>query len=356
MKIYFDKSLIQKEYLSFLAPLLWCPDFPLRWEDKNQIKDRFEYGKTLLSFSPQETCDFFVYPKYFRLDNFDELKWYSNDAKIHAKKVLVFSYGEIDDYIDINENIVWYKRATKIWNPDNEYCLPPFPEDLLPYNHNTIPSIQTWKKHKYSLGYTWYSNYVDIWSFFHYLFVRYMGMICRIPFIKKLLIKCKKESIYGRLINAWIGNYCRWKTIQYIWKLDMYDFNFIQRRHALTTYVQKNLREEYIQNLIDTDFPLLVRWFGNYSIRHYEVLSLWKIPLYIDTWAKLPFDDVIPYDDIFIIVPFQELHEIGQYIDRYIAKNQWRFVEIQNNIRKIYETYFVMKNYYTTIVQRLKYK
>ena len=113
MKIYFDKKLIQHEYISFLAPLLWLPDFEIWWEDKNQIKERTEKGKTIIFSTTKKDCDYFVYPKYFLLDHWKELSEYAHEAKKHKKKVIVFSYGEIDYYINIDNNIIWFKRSTK---------------------------------------------------------------------------------------------------------------------------------------------------------------------------------------------------------------------------------------------------
>jgi len=356
MKVYFDKKIIQKEYLSFLAPLLWCPDFDIRWEDKKQIKERYNEGQKLLSSASKESCDYFVYPKYFLLNDFKELKKYSDEAKTYNKKVLVFSYGEIDDYINIDNNIIRFKRSTKRKNPDNEFCLPPFPEDFLPYNNNSITLIKEQKDKKYSIGYTWYSDYYNLSSFLYYISVRIIWIVFRRKYLKRLLMKLNNERIYGRLVNAGIGNYCRGKTIKYIKKLKKYEFDFIQRGHALTTYTKDKMREQYIQNLIKSDFVLLVRWFWNYSIRQYEVLSLGKIPIYIDTWAKLPFQDKIPYDELFIRVPIKKVHNIGKYIDSYIRKNQWNLTKIQKKIRDIYEEYFVMKNYYSKIIDLLQKK
>jgi len=93
-----------------------------------------------------------VYPKYFALEYFREVKKYANEAKNYGKKVIVFCYGEIDDYINISDNIIWYKRSTHRDNPSNELCLPPFPQDILPYNGNTIPFIKPTEK--YSIGFT----------------------------------------------------------------------------------------------------------------------------------------------------------------------------------------------------------
>jgi len=356
MKVYFDKKLIKKEYVSFLAPLLGLPDFDIWREDKDQIKEWTDYGKNFLSLSSEKECDYFVYPKYFKLEFSNELKTYSKKAKHHNKKVLVFYYWEIDDYIDISDNILWYKRSTKNINPDNEYCLPPFPQDLFAKVGNNIAFVDKQSKKPYSIWYTWYSNYFDLKSFIRYMFVRFVWIVCRTKLLKNILMLLKKEDLYATLVNAWYWNSCRSKTIKQLQKLKKYKFDFTQRAHALTIDAKVSMREEYIKNLVEIDFPLLVRGFWNYSVRQYEVLSLGKIPLYIDTDAKLPFEDEIPYKDLFIIVPFGDVKNIKKYIDHYIDKNQNKLVEIQKEIRNIYQEYFVMKNYYVRIINSLEKK
>gem|GEM_PF-4110324 len=59
----------------------------------------------------KQESDYFVFPVYFNLDLFDELKSLSIDAKALNKKVLVFYTSDIEDYIDINDNIIWFKRS-----------------------------------------------------------------------------------------------------------------------------------------------------------------------------------------------------------------------------------------------------
>jgi hypothetical protein len=116
----------------------------------------------------------------------------------------------------------------------------------------------------------------------------------------------------------------------------------------------RDKRAEYLENINISDFCLSVRGFWNYSVRHYEIFSSWRIPLYIDTGWKLPFEDEIPYDEIFVRVPFKDVDSIETYILSFLKKNNYKISDIWRNIRRIYEEYFVMSSCYKKIISKLK--
>lgn len=106
--------------------------------------------------------------------------------------------------------------------------------------------------------------------------------------------------------------------------------------------------------MINSDFALAVRGYANYSIRLYEIMSLGKIPLYIDTGAKLPFEDQIDYKKLFIIVPGNDMKHMERYINTYIARHGHEIASIQQQIRETYEQYFTIKNYHLKVIALLE--
>lgn len=351
MKVYFDRWLINDKYVSFLAPILWEPDFDIWWEDKGQIKEWFSQWKEYLIESSMQNSDYFVYPKYFSLELSKELGKYVELASKYWKKTIVFDYWEIDDYINISSNIIWFKRSTKKDNPSNEFCLPPFPHDVCSEVGEMKLILKPYDR--VSVWFCGYSKFLDIKSFVKYVISMTIWTISSLRIIKYILLKIWNTWLYQMLTNAWKWNYYRWKVVKYLSRMKKCKFNFIQRKHALTLENSSSFRKEYLLNLLSSTFSLSIRWYGNYSVRHYEILSAWKIPLYIDTWAKLPFQDEINYNDLFLIVPFSDVKNIEKHIDKYLEKNQANIKKIEQNVRKLYLNYFTMSNYYFKVIKKL---
>jgi hypothetical protein len=51
-------------------------------------------------------------------------------------------------------------------------------------------------------------------------------------------------------------------------------------------------RREFLQGVLDSDYVLAPRGFGNYSYRLYEALALGRVPVLPDTGAPLPCADL----------------------------------------------------------------
>lgn len=96
------------------------------------------------------------------------------------------------------------------------------------------------------------------------------------------------------------------------------------------------LREEYIQNMIDSDIILCCRGAGNFSFRLYECMSLGKIPLIIDTDISLPCSDKINWSDNFIVT---SIDDINKNVNAFWGKiGATDYMELQSKARYIYES------------------
>lgn len=350
LKIYFDsKLIIDWNYISFLSPILWNPTNHIWWEDEDQIKAWTKKWIKLIKLSTSiKDSDVVFFPIYFKLEYFDLVKKKSEEAQKYNKKLVVFYTSDIEDYIDISDNILWLKRSINKFWPKNEYSLPAFPEDL----KNKYKKIIL-NKEKVSVWYTWYSNYYNLKSFIFYNLLQIWRFIFSNKFIKKFLLKIKNEKYYHLLTNLWIWKYVRWKSIKYLKKSKNIKFNYIERRWWLYLDAPETIKKQYIENIVNSNFSLVARWNWNYSFRLYEVLSLWKIPVFIDTNSKLPFEDEIDYKNIFIWVPFNDIKNIEKYINDFLIANKWNLNNIQKEIRKIYEEFFLMENYYTKLITNI---
>ena len=334
----------------FLNPILWKYNQQIWWYDDEQCIEWSNEGKKYLEYSESpKDCDYFVYPKIFKLDNYNYIKCYIEKAKKYNKKVIIFSIDDMD--IPYNfENTIVFRTSFSKWHKW-EFWMPCFSKDLskiIPREELNIhknDSISIWY-----CGYTWYDSR-KMKIIYNILFVR--NLIFKNKFTKHFIFIFHIHKLYFYLIHAWLWRYYRQKMHKACLRIKKYKYNFIIRHTNLDPRNKDKAKEEYIKNIIDNDFPIVIRGSWNYSFRLYEVMSLWKIPIFIDTNCVLPFNDEIDYKNLFIWVPFEDIKNIEKYIDDYICKNENNIDDITKKIRDIYEKRLSMTWFYKHIIAKL---
>jgi hypothetical protein len=99
-------------------------------------------------------------------------------------------------------------------------------------------------------------------------------------------------------------------------------------------------REQYARNMLTCDYALVARGRGNFSFRLYEAMSVGAIPVFIDTDCRLPFDDVIPYRQLFVWVPASDVSSIAGHVARFHAAHDADSLYAhRRRIRQIYDRY-----------------
>ncbi|MEK7613190.1 MAG: exostosin family protein [Patescibacteria group bacterium] len=74
------------------------------------------------------------------------------------------------------------------------------------------------------------------------------------------------------------------------------------------------LRREFVDNLLESDYGLDIRGDANASMRLFEILSLGRIPVVIDTERNFPLQEKLDYNSFALIVDFRELGKLGERI------------------------------------------
>ena len=107
----------------------------------------------------------------------------------------------------------------------------------------------------------------------------------------------------------------RKEIINYINNINNLKKNFIIRNDFWGGNIWgSNVRNEYINNTLNSDFVICVRGAGNFSYRFYETLCLGRIPIVLDTDLDLPFNDFIDYDNKILIIKINEINTIEHKI------------------------------------------
>ncbi len=382
MKVYFDRTIVEQiERIPFLNPILWNykwkkPDNTWFYSEEQKL-EWTEKWKKLLTFSCVEECDYIVFPIDFKIDYISLLEKRAKFWKKYGKKVIVFYYNDCELPIpNLYDNIIVFRTSMNDKNPDNEFFMPWFPNDLwkeygIDYKSD-LNEISTW--------YVWYGWYYNFWTYLMYilavikfffiekiflwkLFYKFLINKSRsIWFLRKKILDAfwkkwiiKNPEIFNNTFLYLICCFDKWKIyrskiIKQIEK-SWIKFDFIEKNKYFSPW--EDNKKDYVKAIKKCTFPLAIRWNGNYSYRLYEIMSLWKIPLFIDTKCRLPFDNEIDYKNLFIWVPFDDIKNINKYVDKYLSKNKNNLEERQKNIRLVYENNFTIASYYTKIIEQL---
>ena len=98
-----------------------------------------------------------------------------------------------------------------------------------------------------------------------------------------------------------------------------------------------DVRREYVENLIHSDYVLCVRGSGNYSYRLYETLSLGRIPVLIDTDCALPFADEIDWRRHCVWVDADGIDQVAARVSEFHRRiSPDEFIELQHANRKLW--------------------
>ena len=126
--------------------------------------------------------------------------------------------------------------------------------------------------------------------------------------------------------------------------------------HADTVVGKAELvRQEFVDNLLQSDYGLDVRGDGNASTRLFEMLSLGCIPVIVDTERNFPFSGELDYAEFSLIVDFREISTLPERIaefHRTVTEEQ--FADMQRKAREAYLSYFRVDRVMPHIIQELQ--
>ncbi len=99
-------------------------------------------------------------------------------------------------------------------------------------------------------------------------------------------------------------------------------------------------RREFVENIADSDYTLIVRGDANAATRLYETLALGRIPVLIDTACVLPLEDVVNYREFCVIIDYRDLARAPDILADFHAKlTNEQFLAMQGKARYIFQHY-----------------
>jgi len=110
---------------------------------------------------------------------------------------------------------------------------------------------------------------------------------------------------------------------------------------------QKKVREEFIQNLLQTDYAVCVRGKGNFSFRLYETLAAGRIPIFVNSDCVLPFEDRIDWKRHVVWLEQDDLERIVETLLAYHQKlGPEGFAALQRANRRLWEEWLSPQGFF----------
>jgi hypothetical protein len=264
----------------------------------------------ILSFIPHNTsdineCDYIVSTK---------LPWGTINAQLIQdtlqsysacnKKVLVFLVSDYNNPVNIPSNVLLFRTGLyKSQKKVNEYLLPFLWADSEMKNEPSFPPLPKVGIHP-TVGFC--GSIIS-----HPSRVQFINRLKSAPNIKKNFI-LKTEY--------WGGN-----------------------PHNI------NVITEFVNNIKGSYFTLSTRGTGNWSARFYQVLSLGRIPIVVDTDLMLPFEDKINWRDV-IVYCDSDTNLTNNVLQFWQQKD---IIHAQIRCKEIYDTYLSAEKWCKIITEEI---
>ncbi|MCC6290737.1 exostosin family protein [Candidatus Nomurabacteria bacterium] len=151
----------------------------------------------------------------------------------------------------------------------------------------------------------------------------------------------------------------RQKTIKILQKSGQVRLNLRTRRSFSASPKtaegdMKKLREEMVDVILQSDYALDVRGDANNSARLFEILSLGRIPIIVDTERNFPFSDKIDYASFAVMIDFRELNNLPSRIAEFHDNiSPEHFEQMQKNAREVFVRYFRIDAIMRSLVEDL---
>ena len=228
----------------------------------------------------------------------------ANLARHHQKPIVVFFGGDRScDRVSIPDSIVLREGAFKSRLTSSDVALPAFAEDLVEHfckgqvverAHSSHPVVGF-------CGLAGARSGLKSW-------LKLMAF--------RAVVAARERRIDP---SPYLGETLRSEALQILAQRSDIESNFIVRDSSVffrdaNTLDLVDVRQQYVENMINCDYVLCLRGSGNYSYRVYEAMCMGRIPILVDTDCALPFPDQIDWKGSCVWVEHGDLPNIAQAI------------------------------------------
>jgi len=358
LKIFTDRAYLPegKKHIAMLYPF-WGKNSEDPRDPNNGRYDRYvDTGSRFLEMTTLENADIAVFPGAWEqvLDDTAAVglaEQFLELARQARKPTVIFFWSDSDENIPYPDTVVFRTSFYRSRRRGNEFAMPAWSEDFVAkYLSGQLPVRS--KSPRAVVGFCGYSL-PSIWP----------------PFALNQKARCVL-SLCKRFITHWgkpprAKVYVRTLALQALATSPWIDTNFVIRDHflggGLLPAVQGDfakmqaIRQEYVRNIIGSDYVLCARGGGNFSYRLYETLSCGRIPVFVDTDCVLPYESEIKWKDYCVWV---DEKEVGQIADKVAAFHESvsdkEFLDLQRACRRLWESHLCPEGFFANFYKHFQ--
>lgn len=279
-----------------------------------------------------EDADYVLLPyQYdrFKAANPEKVEMIIEEAKQAGKPLLIDGSGDLENPIDVPNSVILRIGQYRYAKQPNEITASYSAEDLLEaYMGGTLQTRK--KSEKPSVGFTGWASVS--------LKTRAKLWVKELPITLAEIVNAERGAEHKGILF-------RRQALAALEKNQRIHPNFTARAsysgHVKTMQGSPaDIRREFVENLLGSDYALCVKGDANCSVRFYEALSLGRIPLFVDTACVLPIEDTLNYRDFCVFVDWRDVDRIGDILADFHAKlSPEQFETMQRKAREAFVGY-----------------
>jgi hypothetical protein len=344
LNVFSDFSLLGRDEdpVTMLYPFYRKSENALPEAMPDQSNVYSQVGENFFTFSSLEEADLAVFPIRWEhvvvnKSKYELFEIFYDRVQEYGIPTVIFFLSDSDSPIPIKNLIVFRTSLRRSTRKNNEFALPAWEENIIETYFSGNLQLRR-KEKKATLG---FAGYAPKYSYIRDIYNR-------------------TESFFGfKSPNKGSFSNIRSEALNVFLKCDQVKNNFVSRSTfwgtQTNTVKRKKEKEEFVENMISSDYILCARGGGNFSYRFYETLSCGRIPLFIDTDCVLPYDFEINYKDYCVWIDRDEVSLADKIlIDFHENISDEDFISLQCNCRRLWQDYLSPEGFFANFYKHFK--
>lgn len=340
LKIYSDRCYLPEgvEHIPLLYPF-WGKSDEVSLNPMNlRYNSYIDVGACLFHLTELENAQIGLLPfDWSKLTNHPQFlkiaQKMSQETTSRGIPLVIFYLDDATTAVELNNALVFRTSSNRSTRKQNECVIPAWSEDFVKnYFKGTIPLRS--KSSQPIVGYCGYGSLVKPRNqMTNQLRLRLGATPKAADIASKLGIELVKHDL------PWLyGSRIRSQALFILSHSRGLQCNF--KIHDVLHHTEKltlSQREQFVDNMLNSDYILCTRGGGNFSYRFYETLSCGRIPVLINTDCELPFEQWIDWQRYCVWVEEADLPYLGDRIREFHARlTPQQFQDLQIACRKLW--------------------